>query len=198
LNPLNQFLPEGLLIPYLLWNLILITLIIILIKKSSLKAIGESRKPNGFPSPLINSIFVLVLINNLIGLIPYSFTTTSHFSLTLSLSLTIIGGITYKHLQNVNFSLIKWILGFTPSVNLPKPLLILITFIEILSYFMRIFSLAIRLSANLISGHILLYIISYFSIISYLVLPLYLLEIAISFIQSFVFVLLISTYQNNH
>lgn len=190
MNPLNQFLPEGLLIPYLLWNFILITLIIILIKKSSLKAIGES--------PLINSIFVLVLINNLIGLIPYSFTTTSHFSLTLSLSLTIIGGITYKHLQNVNFSLIKWILGFTPSVNLPKPLLILITFIEILSYFMRIFSLAIRLSANLISGHILLYIISYFSIISYLVLPLYLLEIAISFIQSFVFVLLISTYQNNH
>ena len=195
MNPLNQFLPEGLLIPYLLWNLILITLIIILINKSSLKAIGEIRLSF---SPLINSIFILVLINNLIGLIPYSFTTTSHFSLTLSLSLTIIGGITYKHLQNVNFSLIKWILGFTPSVNLPKPLLILITFIEILSYFMRIFSLAIRLSANLISGHILLYIISYFSIISYLVLPLYLLEIAISFIQSFVFVLLISTYQNNH
>lgn len=193
MNPLNQFLPEGLLIPYLLWNLLLITLIIILINKSTLKVAFSS-----FNSPLINSIFILVLINNLIGLIPYSFTTTSHFSLTLSLSLTIIGGITYKHLQNVNFSLIKWILGFTPSVNLPKPLLILITFIEILSYFMRIFSLAIRLSANLISGHILLYIISYFSIISYLVLPLYLLEIAISFIQSFVFVLLISTYQNNH
>lgn len=190
INPLNQF-SSNLFSPYLLINSVIILILGILY--INLFSRLELRN-----SILTNVIFVFILLNNLIGLIPYSYTTTSQFSMTLSLSLIIILTVSLKRILEKD--LLSFFKAFIPKgEDIPKLLGFLIAIIEFISYLMRILSLAIRLSANLISGHILLYIISYFtkdlSLLGIsLGFPLFLLEIAISFIQAYVFILLTITY----
>jgi len=157
--------------------------------------------------PLINTVFYLILSYNLIGLIPYSFTSTSHMSTTSALSLTLFSGITLKGIKKhkVNFFNL-----FLPAA--PWPLLPLLTPIELLSYFIRGFSLAIRLFANMMAGHALLKILAGFvwdviinvksSWISILILffPILViigitgLELGVACLQAFVFVVLLVVY----
>lgn len=156
--------------------------------------------------PLTIIIFLFVLINNIIGLIPYSFTTTAHFIMTITMSLTIMIGVTllgiFKHKHNFIFL-------FIPSgLNKGgiKFIIPLIFFIEILSYLIRVISLSVRLSANLISGHTLLKIVANFGLKYTISLPIllifpiallsaiYLLEIGVAIIQAYVFTLLTTTY----
>lgn len=156
--------------------------------------------------PFIFSIFFFILFNNLFGLLPYSFTTTSHLVINFTFSLSIILGTTILGLYLHKF---KFFLLFVPSgLNKGKEkfILPLIILIEIVSYLSRVISLSVRLTANMLSGHILLSLISSFGfkLIAYssvslilpvlLLFPFFLLEIGIAFIQSYVFSLLTASY----
>jgi F-type H+-transporting ATPase subunit a len=155
--------------------------------------------------PFILTLFMFILINNLIGLVPYSFSVTSHFILTFSISFTIVIGATILGLQKhklVFFSL------FVP-VGCPLALVPALVLIEFISYLARNVSLGLRLAANMLSGHMLLHILSGFTfkimssgILLFILglLPLSFiiafsgLELAISFIQAQVFVVLTCSY----
>ena len=97
--------------------------------------------------PYIYALFIFILINNLIGMVPYSFATTSHFILTLFTSFTVVLGATIlgfkKHGLNF-FSL------FVPT-GCPLGLLPLLVLIEFISYLARNVSLGLRLAANLLN-----------------------------------------------
>jgi len=155
--------------------------------------------------PFIYALFIFILINNLIGMIPYSFASTSHFILTFSLSFTIVLGATILGFQIHG---LKFFSLFVPA-GCPLALLPLLVLIEFISYLARNVSLGLRLAANILSGHMLLNILSGFTynimtsgvIFFFLgLLPLAFiiafsgLELAIAFIQAQVFVVLSCSY----
>jgi len=104
-------------------------------------------------------LFIFIFISNIMGLIPFSFTLTSSFIITFFLALTHFIGINILGLVFHRWNLMNL---FLPS---GAPLLItpLLVLIEIVSYFARVFSLSIRLFANMMSGHALLKILIGFS-----------------------------------
>lgn len=149
--------------------------------------------------PFLFSLFLFILINNLFGLIPYSFATTSQLIFTFTLSITIWISVTLIGLFKHGFSFFTL---FIPS-GVPSLLLPFIFLIEIVSYLSRILSLAVRLSCNIISGHCLLTILSSLGLLLppfLLFFPIlfltgiFILELAVSFIQAYVFTLLTLTY----
>ena len=158
--------------------------------------------------PFILTLFYFVLFNNLIGMVPYSFTPTSHFALTIGLSVIIMIGVT---LLGLSIHGIKFFSLFVP-VGTPLMLVPLLTMIELLSYLARSVSLGLRLGANLLAGHTLLKIISTFSykfvaslsnIVFVLIgviaplmflIALSLLELGVAFLQSYVFAILTCFY----
>lgn len=155
--------------------------------------------------PLMYVLFVFILMNNLIGLVPYSFAPTSHFILTFSLSFTIVLGATLLGLSKHG---LKFFSLFVPS-GCPLGLLPLLVLIEFISYLARNVSLGLRLAANILSGHMLLNILSGFAynimssgIVFFFLglLPLAFiiafsgLELGIAFIQAQVFVVLACSY----
>lgn len=146
---------------------------------------------------LLINLFIFILINNIIGLVPYAITTTSQFIITLLLSNSIIIGVTLIGIINHKF---KFVYLFIPK-GVPSSLLPLISFIEIISYLSRIISLSLRLAANMIAGHTILFIISSFNLFLFISLPIliliYILEIGVSIIQAFVFTILTTTYIKN-
>lgn len=141
--------------------------------------------------PYLVITFFFILFSNLLGIIPYSFTITSQFVITTLLSFSNIFAITFIGLiyHRLNFFLL-----FLPK-GVHFSILPVIGFIEFVSYISRILSLSIRLSANMISGHVILTILSS---VGFLLLPLlffiYLLEILVAFIQAYVFTVLLSIY----
>jgi F-type H+-transporting ATPase subunit a len=155
--------------------------------------------------PFIYGLFLFILINNLIGMIPYSFASTSHFILTFFISFTVVLGATFLGFQKHGLEFFSF---FVPS-GCPLSLLPLLVLIEFISYLARNISLGLRLAANIVSGHMLLSILSGFTynimtsgIILFFVglLPLAFiiafsgLEFGIAFIQSQVFVVLTASY----
>lgn len=148
----------------------------------------------------IISLFIFILINNIIGLIPYSFTTTSQIIITLIMSGSIIIGVTFTGIIKHNW---KFIFLFIPQ-GIPLPLVPIIFIIEMISYLSRIISLSVRLTANMVSGHILLAIISTFgykigligSVLIFIpiLIIFYVLELGVAIIQGFVFSVLTATY----
>lgn len=155
--------------------------------------------------PLMYVLFMFILVNNLIGLVPYSFASTSHFILTFSISFTIVLGATILGFQRHG---LKFFSLFVPS-GCPLALLPLLVLIEFISYLSRNVSLGLRLAANILSGHMLLSILSGFTynIMTSGVLFFFLgliplafiiafsgLELAIAFIQAQVFVVLSCSY----
>jgi len=119
---------------------------------------------SGLPSrylPFLLSLFFFILSNNLLGLIPYSFTLTAQIIITITMSLSIIIGVTIIGLLKHK---VKFINLFIPAgLDNMKFLIPFIFLIEIISYLIRIISLSVRLTANMVSGHTLLNIISYFT-----------------------------------
>lgn len=156
----------------------------------------------------IYMLFLLLIFSNLVGMVPYSFTVTSHLIFTFGLScatflaINIFGVI----LNGANiFSL------FLPS-GAPLVVAPYLIIIELISYFARVFSLAIRLFANMMSGHTLLKILTGFcwTMLAFggfwvlvQVLPLIIvflvtgLELAIACLQAYVFTVLVSIYLND-
>jgi F-type H+-transporting ATPase subunit a len=138
-------------------------------------------------------------------MIPYSFASTSHFILTFALSFAIVLGATILGFQKHGLEFFSLLV----PAGCPLALLPLLVFIEFISYLARNISLGLRLAANILSGHMLLNILSGFTynimtsgIISFFLglLPLAFiiafsgLELAIAFIQAQVFVVLSASY----
>lgn len=152
-------------------------------------------------------IFILILTFNLIGIIPYAFTVTSHIIVTFTLSFALFFGINLRFLLDVK---IKFFNLFLPD-GAPIIIIPFLVIIEIISYFTRMFSLSIRLFANIMAGHTLLKILINFSFIIFLKIPTWLLslvglfpfllvviivflEVAIAFLQAYVFTVLLCLY----
>lgn len=156
--------------------------------------------------PFTITIFFFILTNNVLGLVPYSFTTTAHFIVTITMSLTIMIGVTLIGIIKHKFKFITLFIPQGLNQGMIKLVIPLIFFIEVLSYLIRVISLSVRLSANLMSGHTLLKIIANFGLkytISFPILlfipigllsAIYLLEIGVALIQAYVFTLLTTTY----
>jgi len=165
-------------------------------------------KKNQFFFPLVFSIFFLLLSINLIGLIPYSFTLTSHLIVTLSLSLAIFIGINIICIRTHGINFFSLFLPSGTSV----PLALLLVPIELISYIFKPVSLSIRLFANMMAGHTLLKVIAGFAftlmgnfgilfllhyVPLFILIPLYGLELGVALIQSFVYSVLICIYLND-
>ena len=155
--------------------------------------------------PFIYTLFIFILINNLMGMVPYSFASTAHFALTFALSFTIVLGATILGFQKHG---LKFFSLLVPA-GCPLALLPLLVTIEFISYLARNVSLGLRLAANITAGHMLLSILSGFvynimnsGFIFFILglIPLLFiiafsgLELAIAFIQAQVFVVLSSSY----
>jgi F-type H+-transporting ATPase subunit a len=155
--------------------------------------------------PFIYTLFIFILINNLIGMVPYSFTSTSHFILTFALSFTVVLGATILGFQRHGLEFFSLLV----PAGCPLGLLPLLVLIEFISYLARNISLGLRLAANILSGHMLLNILAGFTynimtsgfILFFLgLIPLVFiiafsgLELGIAFIQAQVFVVLTSSY----
>lgn len=155
--------------------------------------------------PFIYALFIFILVNNLIGMVPYSFASTSHFILTFFISFTVVLGAT---ILGFNKHGLEFFSLFVPA-GCPLGLLPLLVLIEFISYLARNVSLGLRLAANILAGHMLLAILSGFTynimtsgVIFFFIglLPLAFilafsaLELAIAVIQAQVFVVLTSSY----
>lgn len=155
--------------------------------------------------PFMYVLFLFILVNNLIGMVPYSFASTSHFVLTFSLSFTIVLGATILGFSKHGLEFFSL---FVPA-GCPLGLLPLLVLIEFISYLARNVSLGLRLAANILSGHMLLNILSGFTynimtsgfiffFLGFFPLAFIIafsgLELGIAFIQAQVFVVLSCSY----
>ena len=158
--------------------------------------------------PLVFTIFVFLLFTNLIGMVPYSFTATSHLVVTFGLSLSLFIGITIIGFQTHGIHFFSY---FLPK-GAPLALAPLLVVLELVSYCFRAVSLGVRLFANMMAGHTLVKILSGFawtmlsvgglltiasSIPFAIVFALTGLEIGVACLQAYVFTILICIYLND-
>jgi len=155
--------------------------------------------------PLVFSIFVFILFANMLGMIPFFFTTTSHiivtFALAMIVMLTVIGYGIWKN--GLSFLKVFW-----PS-GIPGYIIWFVAILEVISFFSRPISLSVRLWANMFAGHILLKLFAGFAISMFaaggliafgsvipftLTLALMPLEFLVAFVQAYVFALLTCVY----
>jgi len=170
-----------------------------LISKMISDTAGSKAKPY---FPFVFSLFMFVLFCNMLGMLPYSFTVTSHIIVTFALAAVIFVGVTIIGFVNHG---IKYLKLFIPS-GVPLFLLPLIVIIEIISYLSRPVSLSVRLFANMMAGHTMLKVFGGFVISLGIIggwLPLSFtvaltgLEILIAFLQAYVFAILTCIYLND-
>lgn len=158
--------------------------------------------------PLIFTLFSFVACLNLIGLVPYSFTVTSHFIVTLALSLTVFIGMNIICVRTYKLEFFSLFLPSGTSFFLA----FLLVPVELISYIFKPLSLAIRLFCNMMAGHTLLKVFVGFAwslaslagilcLMQYLpiliLIPLFGLELGVALIQAFVFSLLTCIYLND-
>lgn len=159
--------------------------------------------PQSFPGRtlLLISIFFFLVFNNFIGLFPYIFTSTSHIAITLSLALPL--WLSFIIFGWLNYT--KYILAHLVPQGTPSALISFIVLIETVRNMIRPGTLAIRLSANMIAGHLLLTLLGNQTtentplIVSLLLLVqilLLVLESAVAIIQSYVFIVLSTLYSS--
>ena len=158
--------------------------------------------------PYISMIFIFILFSNLIGLVPYSFTATSHMVVTFTLSFSIFIGVNIVGFKKHNVRMLSLILPANSTFTLA---LILVP-IEFISYIAKPVSLGVRLFINLMAGHTLLKVIIGFAWSMLLLedllalmhlIPLFLLvilmglELGVALIQAYVFTILTCIYLND-
>ena len=150
----------------------------------------------------IFTLFIFVLFCNMLGMLPYSFTVTSHIIVTFVLAASIFVGVTIIGFIKHGIGYLKL---FVPS-NVPVFLLPLIVIIELISYLSRPVSLSVRLFANMMAGHTMLKVFGGFVISLGIIggwLPLSFtvaligLEVLIAFLQAYVFAILTCIYLND-
>ncbi|MEA2878655.1 MAG: F-type H+-transporting ATPase subunit a [Hyphomicrobiales bacterium] len=158
--------------------------------------------------PLVFSLFMFILVANIIGLVPYTFTVTSHIIITVLLALLVfLTVVVYGFWKNG----LKFFKLFVPS-GIPIFILPLVVFIEVFSFFLRPISHSVRLFANMLAGHIALKVFAGFiTLLAGLgivgmagaVLPLGMvialtaLELLVAFLQAYVFTILTCIYLND-
>src|SRR5437868_11327625 len=158
--------------------------------------------------PLVFSIFMFILMVNMIGLIPYAFTVTSHIIITVSFALLVfLTVVVYGFWKNG----LKFLKLFVPG-GVPIYILPLVVFIEVFSFFLRPVSHSVRLFANMLAGHIALTVFASFipvlaglGIAGYagavlplgMVIALTALELLVAFLQAYVFTILTCIYLND-
>ena len=167
------------------------------------KMIGDTAGSKARPYfAFIFSLFMFVLFCNMFGMIPYTFTVTSHIIVTFMLAAFIFIGVTIVGFIKHGFGYLKL---FVPS-GVPVVLLPLIVIIEIISYLSRPISLSVRLFANMMAGHTMMKVFGGFVISLGIVggwLPLSFsvaltgLEILVAFLQAYVFAILTCIYLND-
>jgi F-type H+-transporting ATPase subunit a len=148
--------------------------------------------------PFVFTLFMFVLFANLLGLIPYSFTVTSQIIVTFALAAAVFIGVTIIGFIKHGAHFLRL---FVPE-GVPIVLLLLLVPIEILSYFIRPFTLSIRLFANMLAGHTMLAIFGGFaaSVGLLALLPvaldvaIYALEVLVAALQAYVFAILTCLY----
>ncbi|KAE9584253.1 putative ATP synthase, F0 complex, subunit A (mitochondrion) [Lupinus albus] len=159
--------------------------------------------------PIILVTFLFLLFCNLQGMIPYSFTVTSHFLITLGLSFSLFIGITIVGFQRNGLHFLSFLL----PAGVPLPLAPFLVLLELISYCFRALSLGIRLFANMMAGHSLVKILSGFAWTMlcmndllyfigdlgpfFIVLALTGLELGVAILQAYVFTILICIYLND-
>jgi F-type H+-transporting ATPase subunit a len=148
--------------------------------------------------PFVFTLFTFLLFANLLGLIPYSFTVTSHIIVTFALAAVVFIGVTIIGIVKHGFHFLRL---FVPE-GVPIVLLLLLVPIELLSYCIRPFTLSIRLFANMLAGHTMLAIFGGFaaSIWVAAIVPLGInialvgLELLVAVLQAYVFAILTCLY----
>ena len=152
--------------------------------------------------PFVFTLFMFILAANMLGMIPYSFTITSHIIVTFGLAATVFIGATVIGFMKHGAGYLKL---FVPS-GVPALLLPLLVVIETISYFTRPISLSVRLFANMMAGHTMLKVFAGFVVAMGFLggwLPLAFmvaltgLEILVAFLQAYVFAVLTCIYLND-
>jgi F-type H+-transporting ATPase subunit a len=146
----------------------------------------------------IFTLFMFILFANLLGMVPYSFTFTSHIIVTFALAAVVFIGVTIVGIARHGLHFLSL---FVPA-GVPKVLLLLLVPIELLSYFIRPFTLSIRLFANMLAGHTMLAIFGGFaaSVGLFAIFPLGIdillvaLEVLVAVLQAYVFAILTCLY----
>jgi len=158
--------------------------------------------------PFVFSLFIFILVTNLVGLIPYTFTVTSHIIVTAALALSVfLTVLVYGFWKNG----LHFFNLFVPK-GIPVYILPLIVFIEVLSFLSRPISHSVRLFANMLAGHITLKVFASFitllgglgifgmagaALPLALVVALTALELLVAFLQAYVFAILTCIYLND-
>nr|ASM82791.1 ATP synthase F0 subunit 6 [Neoperla ignacsiveci] len=177
---------------HIIWNKVLIAL-----HNEFKTLLGTSGHPGS--TFMFISLFSLILFNNFLGLFPYIFTSTSHLTLTLTLALPLwLSFMIYGWVNHTQHMFAHLVPQGTPPVLMP-----FMVCIETISNIIRPGTLAVRLAANMIAGHLLLTLLGntgpslMLSILSFLVIAqiaLLILESAVAIIQSYVFAVLSTLY----
>nr|QQH14393.1 ATP synthase F0 subunit 6 [Metallus mai] len=147
------------------------------------------------------SLFLMIMMNNFLGLFPYIFTSTSHLSMTMTLALPLwLSFIMYGWLKNTNHMFTHLVPQNTPTLLMPFMVLI-----ETISNLIRSLTLSVRLTANMIAGHLLLTLLSSTGVsmsfmFTFMLITIQLLlltlELAVTIIQAYVFMVLSTLYSN--
>ena len=151
--------------------------------------------------PFVFSIFMFILVGNMLGMVPYSFTFTSHIAVTFAMAMVVFTGVTILGFAKHG---IKFFSFFVPP-GVPVWMWPLMIPIEVISYLSRPVSLAMRLFANMLAGHTLLKVFAGFvpALGAAGILPLAFvgaltgLEFLIAFLQAYVFAILTCLYIND-
>lgn len=177
---------------HIIWNRILLTL------HKEFKTLLGPAGHNGSTFIFI-SLFAIIIFNNFLGLFPYIFTSTSHLTFTLALALPLwLSFIIYGWLNHTQHIFAHLVPQGTPAILIP-----FIVCIETIRNIIRPGTLAVRLAANIIAGHLLLTLLGNtgpsltYSILSLLIIAqiaLLVLESAVAIIQSYVFAVLRTLY----
>nr|YP_011021941.1 ATP synthase F0 subunit 6 [Forficulitermes planifrons]WQM47328.1 ATP synthase F0 subunit 6 [Forficulitermes planifrons]WQM47341.1 ATP synthase F0 subunit 6 [Forficulitermes planifrons]WQM47354.1 ATP synthase F0 subunit 6 [Forficulitermes planifrons] len=159
---------------------------------------GNENKGNSF---ILASLFLMILTNNFLGLFPYIFTSTSHLTLTLTLALPMwMSFMLFGWIKNTNHMFEHLVPQGTPSMLMP-----FMVIIETISNLIRPGTLAVRLAANMIAGHLLLTLLGSngpsmsHTLLTVLIIAqilLLILEAAVAIIQSYVFAILSTLYSS--
>nr|YP_010758088.1 ATP synthase F0 subunit 6 [Wormaldia spinosa]WEU80093.1 ATP synthase F0 subunit 6 [Wormaldia spinosa] len=191
-----------LLLPLLYWfipsrMMILLNFILISIHKEFKTLLGSQSFKGS--TLIFISLFLLILFNNLLGMFPYIFTSSSHMTMNLTLSLPLwLSFMLFGWMMNTQHMFTHLIPQSTPPVLMP-----FMVMIETISNIIRPLTLAVRLTANMIAGHLLLTLLSqsiislnYFMILLMLFIQILLLtlEFSVAFIQAYVFSILSTLY----
>ena len=147
--------------------------------------------------PYIMTLFMFIVFANFLGLIPMSFTTTSHFAVTVVLALLVFVTVTIVGFvkNGAKFLELFWV------KSAPLALRPILAIIELISYFVRPVSHSIRLAGNVMAGHAVIKVFAGFAAIAVIspvsvvaITAMYGLEVLVSFIQAYVFTILTCVY----